>query len=1448
MIKDIFFDLQRFDDTEEVDVSELENGSEGNEEFVTTSLNESSELKDTLSGSEDGFIWEGGHFFEGAGTRSNPAVMSTAGASVIEDSAIFLKGTEEGYTFEVNYPGKKAKDFEVAIKGEENVIYGDFNEETGEYGISGEITIKTAGGNGAFAEKVNGYPTYVHSNEEATVKVSAEDFDGEITYTFADGVDGVDIGIDANNAAVFEGEASNVVIFSGENFGNKYSTLDLVQGATVKSDEDGDLTFVTGDNLFKTGDVTALVAADDVATISFGSDGAVVAGVSAIIVGSSKGLGKTFENGVEINGTKWDKIAGDFTGVAYSQDGTPPNPPDGNPPAGDPPEGNPPDGNPSMFIANTGAVEVEGPEDNIVAFDKITTKGITVNGAKITGVVDGNTFNVQLAGEGEGFKSIGFDEDDPFVTVEGVNSFAVMNGGASYKVSTTADKILIDGNKDEVGVRVDNGEGYTVEGVNGADVAINNLSEDKGLSILSTTQTEGIDTVKELAAGDVVNVENDADGYTAIFDATAGGVITANDVKLTVEQTESPVEVQVESDGDEALVKGLKSAEVTVAGGATYHFKDDKDSNKVDATAGEDLLVYLDDSGNVADVIDSATVEKIDKDDQKWAQIAQAGGENDTVKLNHGRVYESFYDLQNSAIAGQDFAGYDYDDDNDASDVSSAIEISGDKDLGQAGHITMTVGSGTYVGKVPINIQQNENAFVNEVKLDLTKSDYPSTVAIGTDGEVTAAHKVSLSSSSTSAKPSYIFIGEGATGNNVITAGGAAMIRHEGLARTSIFGGKGNDTIDPDENDFVYGGEGADLYYDFANYAIQDYDETQDALIATRLKSLDDLTPDKISGTGNRVAIAGGGEITIADSEINDALKVKVAAMDEDANVLKGRANVVLANGNGLVDATFAGSDGALILAGTGRGDGVHTVKGSEGDDVIVAGANDSVNGGAGDDLVSLDAGASGAIVAAGSGNDTVVGWQFGFDRVAGNTKLDLGGKKFAADIIEDQIVVSLGGGNSVTFADTKGEKDDINLLIDDKKYKVVRTDGVALVTNNDEIADVYWAQADGTVFFSENVTQNLGVIDLDSEQFQNINVLMLHNDSKASVFGSAGQDQVVLEGDAEAAAGKAVSLGAGNDVIYSGGDESDEAGNVLYFGAGDGRDSVYGFNHYHGFEEDPSRQKSDLLVVNNFLGVDVATSEGVDRVTFKTGGQDEVVIYEANPLDVDNNMYRVKINGFDEAIAKIGYSDGKTANTFTYDDEVQYYVGNSAKAIDTLKLDNSAINPYIRLDQTGADEYYRGIGIVDAREVTGTQISISGSMDNNTIYGGGEGTTSHLWGGAGDNLLVGGEGADVFMYYQYSRNYIDGAADMASANHDTINGYDYEKDVIYLGDLTIDDINFEATKIDDNAITVTVNNGGTLTVNGTQETTRFTFSNGDGEVGQVWTASRSSKSWNRES
>ena len=820
-------------------------------------------------------------------------------------------------------------------------------------------------------------------------------------------------------------------------------------------------------------------------------------------------------------------------------------------------------------------------------------------------------------------------------------------------------------------------------------------------------------------------------------------------------------------------------------------------------------------------------------DTKNWSKLSTLGAESDVV-TNKGAAYQDFYNLATGRASGYALAGYS-EDNGTPSGSSSAINIIGASGagvataLGSAAHVTLEVGTGDKVGTIPINVQSNENTSVVGVAIDLTKSTVPAQVAIGTDSSntVSAMHKVSLGDSG-----GTVYLGANASGGNKVIAGsGSVMMNNEGSGvGVSLYGGSGDDSIKASSGDVVKGGSGADIFYDTATYKIQDYSAVEgDAIIATALDSLKNVAYGNVHQNSNSVSFGDSENYVTVDEDANGALHVKVAVMDNNGKVKRNKRDVFLDNGAGIVDASSATS-GALIITNA-YSDGTicyNSVIGSAGNDSIYVGAGDTVNGGAGNDSINIDSTSGrGAVVAIGTGDNTVKGWSFGFDKTKGNTQLNADGQNVTFTVKDNngRLKASVAGG-TMAFEDTKDDSTShgqYDVLVDDKKYTLIRSGYTAIVNENKNVADYYIADKNGNLLFTKNVTKNLGTIDLGSDEYKNITNLVVNNNSTASVIGTAYRETVIAGGDASVSSHKSVSLGGGNDYIVSGGDSG--AGHTFFFGAGDGVDTVTNFGHYSGVSKDPQKKYADTLVLESYTDLNVREdSSGNARIEIKTTASDRVVVQESGGLNVNSDMYLLKIGNDSTKVAKIGYTAAAhEANTFTYDKEVSYYIGAAAKATDKLVVGSTVANVDIQLN--GSDgKYYRGISEIDATAVTNTRLTLVGGAANDTIYAGGVSSHNSLWGGAGDNVLYGGEGVDNFFFE-------------LQGNKDEIYNYTFGKDVINVGG-TLADVNLSRTSISDDAVKLEFNNGSKLTVYGNQN---VTFHMSDGAS---YTANKNNHSW----
>ena len=132
-----------------------------------------------------------------------------------------------------------------------------------------------------------------------------------------------------------------------------------------------------------------------------------------------------------------------------------------------------------------------------------------------------------------------------------------------------------------------------------------------------------------------------------------------------------------------------------------------------------------------------------------------------------------------------------------------------------------------------------------------------------------------------------------------------------------------------------------------------------------------------------------------------------------------------------------------------------------------------------------------------------------------------------------------------------------------------------------------------------------------------------------------------------------------------------------------------------------------------------------------------------------------------------------------------------------TVKVETTDASTTVRLD----DE---DMIVLDANGYNGDAVLI-GNNNDNVIYGG-SGNNS-LWGGeSGDDTLFGGDGSNEFYYMK--------------GNGDDVIENAKDGDVIKLLDISMDDINVRFTEVDDDKVVVSMQDGGSLTLNGNADVT----------------------------
>ena len=518
------------------------------------------------------------------------------------------------------------------------------------------------------------------------------------------------------------------------------------------------------------------------------------------------------------------------------------------------------------------------------------------------------------------------------------------------------------------------------------------------------------------------------------------------------------------------------------------------------------------------------------------------------------------------------------------------------------------------------------------------------------------------------------------------------------------------------------------------------------------------------------------------------------------------------------------------------------SVVGSSGNDTIFVGGNDTVNAGAGKDEIYITAANSarkeeGAVVVLSSGRTYVHDWDFGFDNAKGANILNTDASKLTFDNKEDTLL-AFNSSDTIYFVDNDSTTEVFDILAgtpdDSEKISYIRSSKNVQVASDDDVADYYYTAADvnATLTFTSGVSDIADTISLEGGNYSNIHNVVLANNGAATLVGTGDKDVLSLSGDAAADARKHVSLGGGNDSIISGGTSTSVAGNTFYFGLeNDGSDIVNNFGYYQGSAADAEKTAADKIILYNWEEGKSAVTANGNNVEIRVDDNSKLTIQESGGINANNKiLYQLGFDG-DERIMQIGQTSG-TKNSFTYDKETFVYVGNQEGQQDTLTVAEKDANVEVWLDGHHGT-VYEGIGVIDASASTGTQLTLAGGANNNTIIGGGEGNSSSLWGGGfGDNELIGGAGNDVFFFSK-------------SASNDTVSEFDAANDRVRLCDVTLDDLIQGQQYFDGDDVKIALkaeSGGGVLTIknaNGAQ----VEVNDGNGGY-HAYTANTSDKTW----
>jgi hypothetical protein len=508
------------------------------------------------------------------------------------------------------------------------------------------------------------------------------------------------------------------------------------------------------------------------------------------------------------------------------------------------------------------------------------------------------------------------------------------------------------------------------------------------------------------------------------------------------------------------------------------------------------------------------------------------------------------------------------------------------------------------------------------------------------------------------------------------------------------------------------------------------------------------------------------------------------------------------------------------------------SVIGSRQADTVYAGSNDTIDGGRGDDSISIADNATAVTVKLydGSDSDSVTGFTTGFDDEADIIYVDSSDALKKASITGSSALVlatgkarvSLGAvsggtgtaltGTTAPTAPTTNDSLNVKLNVAGTTANVQFFKGENNAVLNSDANYVWSMDDDGTLFLANDSTDY--TIDLGNSTNYG-DTRMYHNVS--NVNASASNGNVVLVSGSKAASltggkGSSTLIGAGSkgDVLIGG------SGNDVYeYAAGYGKDTISGYSY-----EDTDSAKNGADSIHFAAAASGFSSNGTNvTMTFNSDSSQTLTIAKVGA----NDKIRYTIGDDTVAtVAKVGSS--KAANKFTFEDDVTLYVGGAKTDTVTVGADTYD-KTNIWLDNSGTDKsaQYYGVEVVDASATT-ADVVIAGTSANETLKAS-KGSSS-LNGGAGNDVLYGNKSGDTTFWFGAK-----GGKDTIMSSNTT--------DKVLLYDYDTTDINASACKYGTD-LTLAFNDGSTLTVksvaNGAQQ---FTLKDGS-----VWTYNTKTKTF----
>lgn len=762
-------------------------------------------------------------------------------------------------------------------------------------------------------------------------------------------------------------------------------------------------------------------------------------------------------------------------------------------------------------------------------------------------------------------------------------------------------------------------------------------------------------------------------------------------------------------------------------------------------------------------------------------------------------------------------------------DISLKIGVSsndGPVKKAQSGYFYTETTTGTTVAFYTIGDTEKAADSVQVAGLTSVNASSPTKIWIGTDRDVSVG----------APDASTVYIVSGGTGNN----------EYEFSTLTStgsqITAGSGADSISVNSGTTLTLGAGKDVVsIKGTNNVITDYDYTADHINLGA--KYDALTVGDV-GTSGEVkqasktlvtvnAVSGQNFYAVTASDANNASSETYAWGGKNGSTIDLRGYTAKTN----VFGTANDTKGDLIIGSDATNNAAVASKTDTGDSII-AGTNDSVFGGQGNDSISI---AGNAVTVAlfdqnfygkVTGVDSVGNFKTGWDSTSDAVYvMDESGMTSTAiedtDLRLHATAVNDSADNRsalILTPNSNHQSDSLNVKVNVagtvKKYQFLG--GKATSNNLKDAADVFVATATAsattpdTIKVAKGTTRTAVNMSNWGNDFIGDTTEYLVNESSYLVLDASEATQdIKLVGSSNndtIKAGKAASSVWGG----FGGDDSIVAGTGtmdVFFGTNNGNDSVKGYTSSDTITlYDASQQISGITKT-----ADTGAAAGDLTVKFADGSS----LALQSTFDSVNVKTQIGLNG-DTLSAQFG-GNNFTANK---DKVAQYYYVTSNNTTATIKVttdDNTSLWLAGSVDSINSSSYNQSsLVLADSSTFTGLtmdasaskgDVVLAGSTTNDTIKGSQGNST--LFGGTGNDVLIGDEsgvGVSTFLYGKGMGN-------------DTI-WTSNKSDKVTLYDVAASDIaSYKIDNTTNGALLVTLTDGSTLTVNnfGTKGTNSIT-------------------------